>query len=207
MENYLGLLGNDIKKLWRGLDNIQRALIVLLTIGAFSAVIFIITKSLEPEWGVLYSDLNETDTAAIVENLKSAGYPYKLSEDRTAVLVPLNVKEDLRIMIAENDVIQDSNPGFELLNRIQFGATEFQNKLTRQKIFQDELTRTIERIRGIKRARVQIAEPDRSVFSSKDELPTASVMLILDGSVRLKIDQIKAIKNIPATTILIMINK
>lgn len=198
MENYFDLLGNDIKKLWDGLDNIQRALILLLTIGAFSAVFFIIMKSMEPEWGVLYSDLSETDTLAIVENLKKSGYPYKISDDRKTVLVPIQAKEELRLMVAENDVIQDSNPGFELLNKIQFGATDFQNKLTRQKIFQDELTRTIERIRGIKKARVQIAEPDRSVFADKGEEPTASVMLILEGGTRLKIDQVKAIKNLVA---------
>ncbi len=198
MENYFDLLANDIKKLWGGLDNFQRALILLLTIGAFSAIFFVVVKSLEPEWGVLYSDLNETDTIAVIENLKKAGHPFKLSDDRRTVLVPISVKEDLRLMIAENDVIKDSNPGFNLLNKIQFGATDFQNKLTRQKIFQDELTRTIEKIRGIKKARVQIAEPDRSVFSDKDELPSASVMLILDGGARVKTEQVKAIKNLVA---------
>lgn len=198
MENYFELLANDMKKLWGGLSNFQRILIVFLTIAAFSAIFFVIARSMEPDWGVLYSDLTETDTIAVVENLKKAGYPYKLSDDRKTVLVPLSAKEDLRLMIAENDVIQDSNPGFELLNKIQFGATEFQNKLTRQKIFQDELTRTIEKIRGIKKARVQIAEPDRSVFAGKDELPTASVMLILEGGVRIKLDQVKAIKNLVA---------
>ncbi|MCK5177727.1 MAG: hypothetical protein KAQ92_08435, partial [Candidatus Aenigmarchaeota archaeon] len=46
--------------------------------------------------------------------------------------------------------------------------------------------------------RVQIAEPDRSVFSNRDELPTASVMLILQGGINLKLEQIKAIKNLVA---------
>jgi len=198
LENYFSLLTNDFKRLWGGLSDIQRALLVLLVIGAFSAIFFIIAKSTEPEWGVLYSELNETDTIAVVESLKKSGSPYKVSDDRRTVLVPIEVKEDLRLMIAENEVIRDSNPGFELLNKIQFGATEFQNKLTRQKIFQDELTRTIEKIRGIKKARVQIAEPDRSVFADKDELPSASVMLILEGGVRVKPDQVKAIKNLVA---------
>lgn len=198
LENYFDLLGKDFKKLWGSLDNLQRALILLLSIGAFSAVFFIIGKSMEPEWGVLYSDLTETDSLAIVENLKKGGHPYKLSDDRKTVLVPIKDKEELRLQVAQDEIIQDSNPGFELLNKIQFGATDFQNKLTRQKIFQDELTRTIERIRGIKKARVQIAEPDRSVFADKDEQPSASVMLIIDGGARLKPDQVKAIKNLVA---------
>lgn len=198
MENYFQLLAKDIKNLWEGLDIPKRITIVALSIIALVAVSFIIVKSTEPDWGVLYSDLSETDAIAIIENLKDTGYPYKLSDDRSTVLVPIRAKEELRLMIAENDIIKDSNPGFELLNKMQFGATEFQNKLTKQKIYQDELTRTIENIRGIKKARVQIAEPDRSVFANRDELPTASVMLIVEAGFRVKTDQIKAIKNLVA---------
>ncbi len=114
---------------------------------------------MEPEWGVLYSDLSDTDANAVIESLKKSGSPFKLSDDRKTVLVPLKVKEDLRLMIAQNDVIQESNPGFDLLNKMQFGATDFQNKLTRQKIFQDELTKTIERIRGVQKARFKLQNP------------------------------------------------
>jgi flagellar M-ring protein FliF len=198
LETQLGVIFNDIKKLWGGLEFMQKLIIMLLLVASIFAVSFIVIKSMEPDWGVLYSDLTETDTNAVVESLKKSGYPYKLSDDRKTILVPLKVKEELRLQIAGDDVIQESNPGFELLNKMQFGATDFQNKLTRQKIFQDELTKTIEKIRGIQKARVQIAEPDRSVFSDKDELPSASVMLILDSGSRLKPEQVKAIKNLVA---------
>lgn len=198
MENYFDLLSRDLKRLWGGLDFSRKAVILLLSAAAIAAISYILVKSTEPNWGVLYSDLSEADAIAIAENLKDSGYQFKFSDDRRTVLVPIQAKEDLRIMIAENNIIKDSNPGFELLSKMQFGATDFQNKLTRQKIFQDELTKTIEKIRGIKKARVQIAEPNRSVFATRDELPTASVMLILDGGANLKIDQVKAIKNLVA---------
>jgi len=198
VETQLGVIINDIKKLWEGLEFTQKFVIMILLVFSVAAITYIGIKSSEPEWGVLYSDLSESDASGVAESLKKSGYPFKFSDDRKTVLVPLKIKEDLRIKIAEEDIIQDSNPGFELLNKMQFGATDFQNKLTRQKIFQDELTRTIEKIKGVQKARVQIAEPDRSVFSDRDELPSASVMLILDVGYRLKPDQVKAIKNIVA---------
>ncbi|MEI8390410.1 MAG: flagellar basal-body MS-ring/collar protein FliF [bacterium] len=198
METQLSVILNDIKKLWNGLEFMQKLVIMLLLVASVFAVSFIAIKSMEPEWGVLYSDLSDTDANAVIESLKKSGYPFKLSDDRKTILVPLKAKEELRLMVAQNDVIQDSNPGFDLLNKMQFGATDFQNKLTRQKIFQDELIKTIEKIRGIQKARVQIAEPDRSVFADKDEQPSASVMLILESGTKLKADQIKAIKNLVA---------
>lgn len=194
-------MGNDIKKMWSGLQVGQKLAIVVLVIATAVAISYFVAKSTEPNWAVLYSDLTENDTAAVVENLKKSGFQYKLSDDKTSIMVPADQKDDLRLMIAENDIIQDGNPGFELLDKMQLGATDFQNKLTKQRIFQGELTRTIEKIRGVTKARVQLADPDRSVFDREDEKPTASVMLILEPGVTLKKDQVKSIKNLVAFSV------
>lgn len=201
MGNYLKLLLYDIKRIWTGLDFTQKIIISALVVITVFAGAYFAGKATEPNWSVLYSDLNEPDVVAIVENLKKGGYPYKLSDDKKAIFVPASVKEDLRLMIAENDIIQDSNPGFELLDKMNFGATDFHNKMTRQRIFQGELTRTIERISGIRKARVQIAEPERSVFEDNDESPSASVMLVLEPGYRLKTPQVTAIKNLVAYSV------
>lgn len=201
MGNYLKLLLFDIKRIWTGLDFTQKIIISALIVATVFAGAYFAGKATEPNWSVLYSDLNEPDVVAIVENLKKGGYPYKLSDDKKAIFVPASVKEDLRLMIAENDIIQDSNPGFELLDKMNFGATDFHNKMTRQRIFQGELTRTIERISGIRKARVQIAEPERSVFEDHDETPSASVMLVLEPGYRLKTPQVTAIKNLVAYSV------
>lgn len=198
LNNYWGLMLSDIKKIWQALGVPQKIAIIALLLVSGVIISYFVTKSTEPNWGVLYSDLSGTDSAAVIENLKKAGYAYKLSDDGKSILVPSDQKDDLRLMIAENDVIKDSNPGFELLDKMQLGATDFQNKLTKQRIFQDELTRTIERIRGVKKARVQLADPERSIFSDKDEVPSASVMLILEPGFTIKPDQVKAIKNLVA---------
>lgn len=201
MGNYLKLFFYDIKRIWSGLDFTQRIIITALLVVTIFAAAYFAGKATEPNWSVLYSDLNEPDVVAIVENLKKGGYAYKLSDDKKAILVPASVKDDLRLMIAENDIIQDSNPGFELLDKVNFGATDFHNKLTKQRIFQGEMTRTIERISGIKKARVQIAEPERSVFEDSDEEPSASVMLVLEPGYKLKTPQVSAIKNLVAYSI------
>ena len=133
--------------------------------------------------------------------MKKSGYAYKLSQDKKSVLVPQELQDELRIYVAENDLIQDSSPGFELLDDMQLGSTDFKNKLTKQRIYQGELTRSIEKMSGVRKARVQIADPERSVFQEKDEVPTASVMLILEPGYKLKTSQIKAIKNLVAYAI------
>jgi len=196
--NYFKLLTDDFKKLWNGLDLAQKFGMLALTIVTVVVATYFLVKSMEPNWAVLYTDLSEPDAVSVVENLKKNGYAYKIAEDQKTILVPASQKDELRVFVAENDLIKNSTPGFELLDDMQLGSTDFKNKLTRQRIFQGELTRSIEKMNGIKSVRIQIAEPERSIFEENDEAPTASVMLILDPGYKLKTSQVVAIKNLVA---------
>ncbi len=201
MNEHLKAMALDIKKIWDKFDLNQKFIIAALLVVAMVVCIYFIFKATEPNWSVLYSDLSRDDVAAISESLKKSGYAFKLSDDKSAILVREQDKENLRIFVAENDLIKDSSPGFELLDDLQMGSTDFKNKLTKQRIFQGELTRSIEKISGIQKARVQLAEPERSVFSDDDEEPSASVILILEPGYRLKPSQILAIKNLVAYSV------
>ena len=199
--NYFSLLANDVKKLWNGLDEGQKLGMLALLVITIVAATFFLSKAMEPDWVVLYSDLNEVNALTIVENMKKNGYRYKVSEDKKTILVPSNIRDEMRIFVAENDLIKNADTGFELLDDMQLGSTDFKNKLTKQRIFQGEITRAIEKIQGIKYAKVQLAEPERSIFQDTDEKPTASVVLVLEPGYKLKSAQVKAIKNLVAYSV------
>lgn len=199
--NYFKLIFDDIKRVFNGLEIGQKFALVTLVAITLMAATFFAFKLSEPNWEVLYSDLSEPDAVSVIEGLKKGGYAYKISKDKQAILVPSNLVDDLRVYVAENDLIQDSTPGFELLDEMQLGSTDFKNELTKQRIFQGELTRSIEKMAGIKKARVQLAQPERSIFTDNDEIPSASVMLILQGGYKLKSNQVKAIKNLVAYSV------
>ena len=101
--NYFALLANDVKKLWNGLDDGQKLGMLALIVVTIIAATFFLSKAMEPDWVVLYSDLNEVNALTIVDNMKKNGYQYKLSEDKKSVLVPSNVRDEMRVFVAEND--------------------------------------------------------------------------------------------------------
>ena len=199
--NYFALLANDMKKLWNGLDGAQKLGMLLFIVLTIIVATFFLSKAMEPDWIVLYSDLNEVDTISIAENMKKNGFKYKVSEDHKSILVPSNVRDEMRVYVAENDLIKNKDTGFELLDDMQLGSTDFKNKLTKQRIFQGELVRSIEKIQGIRYARVQLAEPERSIFDDNDDKPTASVVLVLEPGFKIKSAQVKAIKNLVAYSV------
>ena len=69
--NYFALLANDVKKLWNGLDDGQKLGMLALIVITIVAATFFLSKAMEPDWVVLYSDLNEVNALTIVDNMKS----------------------------------------------------------------------------------------------------------------------------------------
>lgn len=68
--NYFALLANDVKKLWNGLDGNQKLGMLALIVVTIVAATFFLSKAMEPDWVVLYSDLNEVNAISIVESMK-----------------------------------------------------------------------------------------------------------------------------------------
>ncbi len=110
--NYFKLIAGDIKKLWGRLDLAQRFGILALTVVTIVVSTYFLVKSLEPNWAVLYTDLSEPDAVAVTENLKKNGYAYKIADDQKTILVPANQKDELRVYVAENDLIKKLHAGF-----------------------------------------------------------------------------------------------
>ena len=117
--NYLAMFANDIKKLWNGLDDGQKLGMLALIVVTIIAATFFLSKAMEPDWVILYSDLNEVNALTIVESMKKNGYQYKVSEDKKTILVTSNVRDEMRIFVAENDLIKNGDTGFELLDDMQ----------------------------------------------------------------------------------------
>ena len=101
--NYFKLFMDDLARLWNGLEISQKFGIVVLSVITLVISTYFVMKSLEPNWAVLYSDLSPQDASAVSESLKKSGYPFKLSTDKSSVMVPQEMQDELRIFVAENN--------------------------------------------------------------------------------------------------------
>jgi len=70
-------------------------------------------------------------------------------------------------------------PRFELFDDSKLGVTEFQNKVNYLQALQGELTRTIEQLDAVEKARVHIVLPEDSLYKKNEKPATASIMLRL----------------------------
>ena len=164
---------------WRALPLGRRLQLTAVGVAALAALGGFVWKMQSVAYRPLYSGLSEAEAGAIVERLAQLETPYRLAAGGTTVLAPEERLDDIRLQLAAEGLPQTGRLGFELFDENSFGATEFAEQINFRRALEGELERTIASLVEVKRARVHISLPRRSVFLSQEEPAKASVVLEL----------------------------
>src|SRR3990172_12232512 len=105
-----------------------------------------------PEYQVLYNQLSNEDSGAVIEKLKEKRVPYKV--DGSSISVPADKVYETRMELAGEGLPQGGGIGFEIFDKTAFGVTDFVQKVNYKRALQGELSRTITQIKEIESARV-----------------------------------------------------
>ncbi|MBN9624425.1 MAG: flagellar M-ring protein FliF, partial [Actinobacteria bacterium] len=149
----------------------------------------------------LATGIEPAETGQVTEALEAKGIPYQLQDSGTAVGVPSSDVSQARIALAESDVLGGSKPGFELFDSQQFGASDFQQKVTYQRALEGELERTINQVEGVKSSNVQLTLPEEQLFSEESIKPTAAVLIASDSGGRLGAGAVRGIAHLVAASV------
>jgi flagellar M-ring protein FliF len=131
------------------------------------------------DWRVLYANLPDKDSGAIVAQLSQMNVPYRFTEGGSALMVPADRVYDLKMKLAAAGLPKAAVTGNELLDSARFGQTDRQERSNMQRALEGELVRTITKLDGVEDARVHLALPNQNGFFREQQKPSASVMLTL----------------------------
>lgn len=151
-------------------------------------------------YSVLFDNTTASDSALIIQQLEKEKIPYKVLNEGT-IAVPSEVVHKQRIAIAALGIPKNSKVGFEIFDKTEFGATDFEQKIKYIRALEGELARTIESLGPIANASVHIAIPKETVFAQKQSAPTASIVLNIRSGMNLSLKQILGIKNLVSASI------
>ena len=151
-------------------------------------------------YSVLFDKTSASDSALIIQQLNKTGTPYKVINEGT-IAVPSSMVYEQRIALAALGIPKDSKVGFEIFNKNEFGATDFEQKIKYLRALEGELARTIEGLQPIEKANVHVAIPKDTVFVQHKSPVTASVILSMNRGKELSQKQILGIKNLVAASI------
>ncbi len=188
--------GDTKKGLALIIDRIKADPKVPLMVAGAAAIAVIVALFLwmrSPDYRVLLSNLSAKDGGDIVSQLTQMNMPYQLADNGSAILVPADKVHELRLKLAQAGLPKGGNTGFELLDKEQFGISQFSEQVNYQRALEGELSRTIESLSPVQTARVHLAIPKPTLFVREQKSPTASVTVGLLPGRALDEGQISAI--------------
>ncbi len=180
----------------------QKVALPLLVVGSMGVIVFISNWATQPDFRVLYSNLEEADAAGVVEILKDKKINYKIRNDgKTIEISPADIVHELRLELASMGVPKGGNVGFELFNEPKLGQSTFSEQINYIRSLQGELERTIATIDAVKAVRVHVTKPKPSVFAKRNTPPTASVLLRIKAGRELDRGQVVGVANLVAGSV------
>lgn len=188
--------GQRIRAFWGGISMTQRMFVAGLATVLIAVFIGLIVWLSRPEFSSLYTNLTPEDASRVVKSLEAQKVPFKLEQGGTAVMVPSDKVYSLRIAMAGDKVLTGQGVGFEIFNDVNFGQTDFVQKITYRRALEGELARTISELPGVESARVHLVIPQRSLFIEEQQKPSASVLLKLSGEKKFSPKDAEALVNL-----------
>ncbi len=193
------MAAKDLMERIKSLPPRQKMALSLITIVSIALMAGIIVWSNRVDYQVLFSNLSEEDASAVVVKLNEMRIPHRVV-GRT-IYVPGDRVYELRLQLAAEGVPQGGGVGFEIFDKPQIGVSEFVQKLNYRRALQGELARTIRQLQEVEQCRVHIAIPERTLFSTEEQHPSASVVVKLKPGRTLTREQVGSIVHLVSSAV------
>lgn len=180
---------------------IKKSLPALGALGAIGIAAAAWWAFQSPSQQTLFEGLTDTDKSAVVSALETAGFDHSINSATGAVQVAQDDVQRARIMLAGQGLPKAAPAGNALLADLPLGSSRAVEGETLRAAQEADLARTIEAIDAVKIARVHLATPTPSPFIRDQQSPAASVMLTMQSGRTLSEGQVRAIRQLVASSI------
>lgn len=175
----------------------------MILLGLMLAVVlFLIGRViLTPKYHVLFTNLAQSDAAAISSYLEKNKTKFKISPDGEKIEVSGISVPKLRLDLASKGLPRGSGVGFEIFDKTNINISDFNQKINYNRALEGELSRTISSLDSIKSAKVHLAIAKKSVFRDQSSETKASVIINPAFGANLSQEQVKGIQHLVASSV------
>lgn len=162
--------------IWKEISFSHKFIMIMLTLGFIGGIIGVTQWARKPDFALLYGDLGPRESGEIVDLLREDNVPFQIRGNGSAIAVPSEKVHEMRLKLAGKGLPREES-GYELLDKVSFGTSDFVQKVNYRRAVQGELAKTIRHLDYIEWAQVHLALPEGSLFVEDTKTPTASVIL------------------------------
>ena len=185
----------------RSLEPARLAAVVAVTSAVLGFFLWLSLRIAAPDMSLLYGTLSAEDSRAIESRFQNMGQHFELSGDGSAISVPQERVDDLRVALASEGLPSGATVGYEIFDRAGLGGGDFLQSISHLRALEGELSRTIGSIGEIAQARVHLVLPKGQLFHGESQAPSASIVVSAAGLSPLAAQQVAAIQHLVATAV------
>jgi flagellar M-ring protein FliF len=163
------------------LGTASRLIVGLIALATIGVIVYIVMSAGGAAYTPAFTNLDARSAGDLQSALAGAGIATKLDDGGATVLVPSSKVNEARVAAGKAGVGGD-RADWSLLDKSSLSQTDGQWQMKVQRVRSEMLASQIEDVAGVCRATVNLAIPERSVFSSDQEQTHASVALDTCGA-------------------------
>jgi flagellar M-ring protein FliF len=202
MNGVVGNLINALAEIWRSIGIPQKVSIVLIGIATLGATALIIFFGSQPDWQILYSNMDSKTAAKIYDVVKDSNVQVKLTDSGRTIMVPSTDVYKLRMKVVNEGIpVDNSGDGWGLFDEMKLGLTDRQQQIAFQRAVQGELQKMIKEMPGIIGCSVMLTIPKKKVFTKSQTNPSASIMVVVEQGRALSRQQVNSIRYLVSSAV------
>ncbi|MBT3603125.1 MAG: flagellar M-ring protein FliF [Candidatus Latescibacteria bacterium] len=149
----------------------------------------------------LYTDIDMKEAGEVSSRLREMNQDFQLGADGSLVLVPDSDRAELRNILASEGFPKTGYIGYEVFDNMPLGITDFLQQVKMRQALEGELKTTILALEQVEDVRLHVVTPKPSLFTDRQNEPTASILLDLRPRMTLDKQQVSAIQNLVASSV------
>src|SRR5579864_423161 len=192
---------NQLKAIFGRISTSQKILLAAAIIAVVGGLSALSHWNEERDFEPLFTNVAAEDAGPMLAKLRESATEYRLADGGATVLVHAARVAELRIEMASAGLPKSGRIGFELFDKTNFGASEFEEQVNYHRAIEGELERTIMSIREVEQARVHVTMAKDSLYTEQRQAAKASVLVKLRHAAALSPANVAAICQLTASAI------
>lgn len=185
MPEFLSRILKPIVEFWKGLDKSQK-IRIYVTAGIVTVAVglglYLLTK---PTYTTVIQNAEAQDVAAMQKILTDKGIPYKLTDDKSGIVVDIKDSDSAHFELVSAGYPKNGLTFADALSNIKINTTESDKKHIWQQLDESDIVRQLKLFKNVKDASVTITRPEKTLLidSAEDKDAKAAVTIIPDGEI------------------------
>jgi flagellar M-ring protein FliF len=153
---------------------------ISIAVAAFASLLLLagfVMWAGKPDLQPAFTKLTTEQAGTVSEALRGAKIQFELTDGGATILVPSGAMAAARVAAGQAGYSGDGATGFEIFDKQQFGASEFDQQVAYQRAIEGKLRNTISAMQGVAEVQVSVVAAQRGLFADQDRPASASVNL------------------------------